>query len=136
MTSKRVMWLYDAPSRGLVVHRKKTGMSMDPIFSFKVGFRYHPGPDSNRLWLRAASTPWDPLTLGAMVLIRGLDGEGFDFGVAAVAEDDQDHHTKSPSSALRCCPGRHPTLAADTEPSWGSIYQRGGDTYGRSIQQF
>jgi len=64
----------------------QVGLSMDPAFSFKLGFRHHPGPDANRLWLRAASTPWLPLTLGAMVLFRGLGGKGFGSGVAAVAE--------------------------------------------------
>ncbi|MBW2732864.1 MAG: hypothetical protein JRH20_10775 [Deltaproteobacteria bacterium] len=49
----------------------------------KAGYRYHPGPDAHRTWLRAVSTPWKKLQLGAMLLWRDI---GSSSGLVAVAE--------------------------------------------------
>lgn len=54
-----------------------------PAARIKAGYRYHPGPDAHRTWLRAVSAPWKKLQVGAMLLWRGV---GSSSGLAAVAE--------------------------------------------------
>jgi hypothetical protein len=52
----------------------------------KIGYRYHPGPDGNQLWVRAISTPTDKLSIGALVVARGLGDTQGVAGLAAIGE--------------------------------------------------
>ncbi len=56
------------------------------LVRLKVGFGRQGGPDSNRLWFRLSSSPVRRLTLGSLLVMRGLGEGGAGAGVAAVAE--------------------------------------------------
>lgn len=53
------------------------------IARIKSGYRYHPGPDPHRGWLRVVTAPWKKLQLGAMLLWRDI---GRSAGLASIAE--------------------------------------------------
>jgi len=65
------------------------GVEAGERLTLQVGYREHPGPDRRRLWGRVITNPLPPLTVGALVLLRGLGpGEGpvARTGVAVLAE--------------------------------------------------
>lgn len=63
------------------------GLSAGPSAGVRLGYSYQPGPDANRLWVRATSAPLDGLSLGALVVVRGLGQEASSTaGLAALAE--------------------------------------------------
>jgi|GEM_PF-6868317 hypothetical protein len=52
----------------------------------KVGYAFHPGPDAHQLWLSARVTPISRLSIGALILARGLGQGNEGAGLAAMAE--------------------------------------------------
>lgn len=65
----------------------QTALSHKRLGSLKLGYTHRPGPDTNNLWIRLSARPWDRLTIGALVYLRGLGGPHDDAnGVVALAE--------------------------------------------------
>lgn len=65
----------------------QAGLDLRRLLRFKVGFSHRPGPDGNTLWVRASSSPFERLNLGALVMLRGLGEESATSnGVMALAE--------------------------------------------------
>jgi hypothetical protein len=63
------------------------GLDIARVCRLKLGFTHRPGPDENSLYFRAATNPFPRLQLGAMLLVRGLGGEGdVASGLVAYAE--------------------------------------------------
>ena len=52
----------------------------------KLGYRYHEGPDAHRTWLRLVTAPVTALQLGAMVMMRGVEGSAPLAGLTAIVE--------------------------------------------------
>lgn len=52
------------------------GVGLGKGLSVKAGYRFHPGPDNHRLWLRTTFSPIERLTMGTMVMMRGLEQLG------------------------------------------------------------
>ncbi len=65
----------------------QVGLEIRRQLRFKVGFSHRPGPDGNTLWVRASSSPIPRLSLGALVMLRGLGEESASAnGIMTLAE--------------------------------------------------
>lgn len=65
------------------------GIEAGERLTVQAGYREHPGPDRRRFWARLVAQPLPPLTLGALVLVRGWgggEGPSARTGVAVLAE--------------------------------------------------
>ncbi|MBK8479903.1 MAG: hypothetical protein IPL40_01820 [Proteobacteria bacterium] len=65
------------------------GVEVGERLLLQVGYRDHPGPDRRRLWLRLVANPLPPLTVGALVLLRGFgraEGAAASPSVAVLSE--------------------------------------------------
>lgn len=52
----------------------------------KIGYRYHPGPEGSQAWVRFLAQPTKELTLGTLILYRGIGQNAGSEGVAALVE--------------------------------------------------
>lgn len=64
----------------------QVGLTVLRKTELKVGYAFHPGPDAHQLWLSARVTPISRLSVGALVLARGLGQGNEGAGLAAMAE--------------------------------------------------
>lgn len=62
------------------------GLECDTVFAIKTGYRYQPGPERHRSWLRIVVNPLKDLRFGSMLLLRGLGESTNGDGVAALSE--------------------------------------------------
>jgi hypothetical protein len=48
------------------------GLEAGEPLQAKLGYSYHPGPQGHRFWLRASTSPIEPLSVGAMIALLGV----------------------------------------------------------------